>query len=133
MTSSVRAIEHAISLKRSWRGATPTRTPTVSEAAAPPDGTAVRPRPPAGTGDDRAADPRHHRNRGRGRGGSRGRRRPRRRSHGRRLRGRVVEWLEGDAAWQIVDRISTKYTGGPYPRDEERVVALIEPDRQIMG
>jgi len=32
-----------------------------------------------------------------------------------------------------VDRISTKYTGGPYPCGEERVVALIEPDRQSMG
>jgi PPOX class probable F420-dependent enzyme len=49
------------------------------------------------------------------------------------VRGRVVEWLEGDAAWEIVDRISTKYTGGPYSRAEERVVALIEPDRQSMG
>jgi PPOX class probable F420-dependent enzyme len=49
------------------------------------------------------------------------------------VRGRVVEWLEGDAAWEIVDRISAKYTGGPYSRDEERVVALIEPDRQSMG
>lgn len=43
------------------------------------------------------------------------------------LRGRVVEWLDGDAAWEIIDRISTKYIGGPYSRDEERVVALIEP------
>ncbi|GIH14955.1 PPOX class F420-dependent oxidoreductase [Rugosimonospora africana] len=49
------------------------------------------------------------------------------------VRGRVVEWIEGDAAWQIIDRISTKYTGGPYSRDEQRVVALIEPDRQIVG
>jgi PPOX class probable F420-dependent enzyme len=49
------------------------------------------------------------------------------------IRGRVVEWLEGDAAWRIVDRISAKYTGGPYPRGEERVVALIAPDRQSMG
>ncbi|MEV5754108.1 PPOX class F420-dependent oxidoreductase [Actinoallomurus sp. NPDC052308] len=49
------------------------------------------------------------------------------------VRGRVVEWLEGDAAWEIVDRISTKYIGGPYSRDEERVVALIEPDRQSVG
>jgi PPOX class probable F420-dependent enzyme len=43
------------------------------------------------------------------------------------LRGRVVEWLDGDTAWEIIDRISTKYIGGPYSRDEERVVALIEP------
>ena len=49
------------------------------------------------------------------------------------VRGRVVEWLTGDAAWEIVDRISTKYTGGPYSRDEERVVALIRPDRQSVG
>lgn len=49
------------------------------------------------------------------------------------IRGRVVEWLEGDAAWEIVDRIATKYTGGPYPRDAERVVGLVEPDRQIIG
>ncbi|AHH99106.1 hypothetical protein KALB_5745 [Kutzneria albida DSM 43870] len=49
------------------------------------------------------------------------------------LRGRIVEWLEGDAAWEIVDRISTKYIGGPYSREEQRVVALIEPDRQSVG
>lgn len=49
------------------------------------------------------------------------------------LRGRVVEWVEGDAAWEIVDRIATKYLGGPYPREDERVVALIEPDRQRIG
>jgi PPOX class probable F420-dependent enzyme len=49
------------------------------------------------------------------------------------IRGRVVEWLEGDAAWEIIDRISTKYTGAPYPRREERVVAVVEPDRQTVG
>ena len=49
------------------------------------------------------------------------------------IRGRVVEWVEGDAAWEIVDRIAIKYTGGPYPRGEQRVVALIEPDRQSIG
>ena len=49
------------------------------------------------------------------------------------IRGRVVEWIEGDAGWEIVDRISTKYTGGPYSRAEQRVIALIEPDRQGVG
>jgi PPOX class probable F420-dependent enzyme len=49
------------------------------------------------------------------------------------VRGRVVEWLEGDAAWKIIDQISTKYTGQPYSRGEERVVALIEPERQTVG
>ncbi|WP_329252801.1 MULTISPECIES: PPOX class F420-dependent oxidoreductase [Actinoallomurus] len=49
------------------------------------------------------------------------------------IRGRVVEWLDGDAAWEVVDRIAAKYIGGPYSRAEERVVALIEPDRQSLG
>ncbi|HEX7307559.1 PPOX class F420-dependent oxidoreductase [Lentzea sp.] len=43
------------------------------------------------------------------------------------LRGRVVEWLEGDEAWEIIDRIAEKYLGGPYPREDDRVVALVEP------
>lgn len=49
------------------------------------------------------------------------------------VRGRVVEWLEGDAAWEIVDQISTKYTGGPTRAASSGVVALIEPDRQSIG
>jgi PPOX class probable F420-dependent enzyme len=49
------------------------------------------------------------------------------------LRGRVVEWLEGDAAWEIIDRISAKYIGAPYSRQEERVVGVIEPERQTVG
>lgn len=49
------------------------------------------------------------------------------------IRGRVVEWLEGDEAWEIVDRIAAKYIGGPYPRDEERVVAVVEPEHQTVG
>ena len=49
------------------------------------------------------------------------------------VRGRVVEWLEGDAAWEVVDQIATKYTGRPYPRGQERVIAVIEPERQTVG
>ena len=49
------------------------------------------------------------------------------------VRGRVVEWLEGDAAWEIIDRISVKYIGAPYSRELERVVAVIEPERQTVG
>ncbi|GIH46623.1 PPOX class F420-dependent oxidoreductase [Microbispora rosea] len=49
------------------------------------------------------------------------------------VRGRAVEWLEGDAAWEIVDRLATKYTGAPYPRGQERVVVVIEPERQTVG
>ncbi|GAA1017711.1 PPOX class F420-dependent enzyme [Acrocarpospora pleiomorpha] len=49
------------------------------------------------------------------------------------VRGRVTEWLEGDSAWEIIDQIATKYTGKPYPRGEERVVAVVEPERQTVG
>lgn len=49
------------------------------------------------------------------------------------VRGRVVQWLDGDAGWKLVDQISTKYTGGPYPRDQERVIAVIEPEHQKFG
>ena len=49
------------------------------------------------------------------------------------IRGRVVEWIEGDTAWEIVDRIANAYIGGPYSRHEERFVALIEPERQTVG
>ncbi len=49
------------------------------------------------------------------------------------IRGRVIEWLEGDAAWEIVDQLATKYTGQPYTRREERIVAIVEPERQIVG
>jgi PPOX class probable F420-dependent enzyme len=44
------------------------------------------------------------------------------------IRGRVVEVVEGDAAWTIIDRLAQEYIGQPYPRDEERAVYLIEPD-----
>jgi PPOX class probable F420-dependent enzyme len=49
------------------------------------------------------------------------------------VRGQVVEWLEGDAAWEVIDRIATRYTGQPYPRGEECIVALIEPSVQRVG
>ena len=45
------------------------------------------------------------------------------------VRGRVVERLEGDAAWTVIDRISHKYTGQPYPLRTDRVVFLVEPER----
>ncbi|MBO9522447.1 MAG: TIGR03618 family F420-dependent PPOX class oxidoreductase [Nocardioidaceae bacterium] len=43
------------------------------------------------------------------------------------LQGRVVAWIEGDQAWEIIDRLVAKYVDEPYPRTEERVVAVIEP------
>lgn len=49
------------------------------------------------------------------------------------VRGRVVEWLEGEEAWTIVDELAVKYIGQPYSRSEERVVAVIEPERQTVG
>jgi PPOX class probable F420-dependent enzyme len=49
------------------------------------------------------------------------------------VRGRVVEWLEGDEAWTVVDAISQKYIGQPYARGLERVVGVIEPERQTVG
>jgi PPOX class probable F420-dependent enzyme len=45
------------------------------------------------------------------------------------IRGEVIEWIRGDAGWELVDRIAMKYTGQPYGRDDERVVALIDPTK----
>jgi PPOX class probable F420-dependent enzyme len=49
------------------------------------------------------------------------------------IRGRAVEWLDGDEGWAIVDSMATKYTGRPYGRDQERVVVLIEAEHQRLG
>jgi PPOX class probable F420-dependent enzyme len=45
------------------------------------------------------------------------------------IRGEVVERVEGDRAWEIIDRISRKYTGQPYPLRTGRIILLIRPDR----
>jgi PPOX class probable F420-dependent enzyme len=45
------------------------------------------------------------------------------------VRGRVARRVEGDEAWEIIDRIAHKYIGGPYPMREDRVVYLIAPER----
>jgi hypothetical protein len=39
-----------------------------------------------------------------------------------------VEFLEGDRAWEIIDRIFRKYTGQPYPLRTGRIILLIKPD-----
>ena len=44
------------------------------------------------------------------------------------IRGQVVEFLEGDRAWEIIDRICRKYTGQPYPLRTGRIILLIKPD-----
>ena len=48
------------------------------------------------------------------------------------VRGRVVQRIGGDAGWEIVDRIFAKYTGGTYPRHEERMAFLVEPTHVIV-
>jgi PPOX class probable F420-dependent enzyme len=42
------------------------------------------------------------------------------------IRGHVAERIDGDEAWAIIDRISCKYTGQPYPLRTGRVVYLID-------
>jgi PPOX class probable F420-dependent enzyme len=49
------------------------------------------------------------------------------------IRGRVVEWIEGDEAWEIIDGLVAKYIDMKYPRDQERQVLVIEPDHQKFG
>ena len=49
------------------------------------------------------------------------------------IRGRLVEWLDGDEAWKIIDRIATKYIGEPYSRELERIIGVIEPEHQTVG
>ena len=44
------------------------------------------------------------------------------------IRGQVVELVDLDRAWEIIDRISQKYTGQPYPLRTDRIVLLIKPE-----
>jgi PPOX class probable F420-dependent enzyme len=44
------------------------------------------------------------------------------------IRGQVTELIEGDRAWEIIDRIARKYTGEPYPLRTDRIVLRIKPD-----
>ena len=41
--------------------------------------------------------------------------------------GRVTTRIDGELAWDIIDRLSRTYTGQPYPLRTDRVVFLIEP------
>ena len=45
-----------------------------------------------------------------------------------RVRGRVTGTVDGDEALEIIDRLSVKYTGEPFPMRSGRVY-LIEPER----
>jgi PPOX class probable F420-dependent enzyme len=49
------------------------------------------------------------------------------------VRGRVVETIDGDEGWEIIDGLAMKYTGQPYSRDLDRVAFVIEPERQTVG
>ncbi len=44
------------------------------------------------------------------------------------VRGRVAERIDGDRTWTIIDRLSQKYLGQPYPLRTDRVVFLIDPE-----
>lgn len=44
------------------------------------------------------------------------------------VRGRVTARLDSEPAWEIIDRLSVKYTGQPYPLRSDRVVFLVEPE-----
>ncbi|HUJ91204.1 MAG TPA: PPOX class F420-dependent oxidoreductase [Gaiellaceae bacterium] len=44
------------------------------------------------------------------------------------IRGRVVETVDGDAALEVIDRISRHYTGEPFPM-RSGTVYWIEPER----
>lgn len=44
------------------------------------------------------------------------------------VRGRLVEKIEGDRAWEIIDRMSDAYIGMPYSPRTDRVVYAIEPE-----
>ena len=44
------------------------------------------------------------------------------------VRGRVTERLDDEAAWTIIDRISQKYTGRPYPPRTIVEVARLNQD-----
>lgn len=44
------------------------------------------------------------------------------------VRGRVVSTLEGDEAFEVIDRLAVKYTGQPFPM-RSGIVYLIEPEK----
>lgn len=44
------------------------------------------------------------------------------------VRGRINDVVRGERGWEIIDRISHKYIGQPYPLREDRVVFMIDVD-----
>ncbi len=49
------------------------------------------------------------------------------------VRGRVIDTITGPEARKHIDKLSEKYTGGPYknPIFSERVILKIEPERRL--
>ena len=45
------------------------------------------------------------------------------------IRGRVVDRVDGDAAMEVMDRMSVRYTGKPFPYRESGSAYYIEPER----
>ena len=46
-------------------------------------------------------------------------------------RGRVNERVEGGTAWAIIDRMSNKYLGQPYPARTDRNIFLVELEHAL--
>ena len=44
------------------------------------------------------------------------------------VRGRVTARLDAEPTWAVIDRLSRKYTGLPYPLRTARVAYLVEPE-----
>jgi PPOX class probable F420-dependent enzyme len=48
------------------------------------------------------------------------------------IRGRVIQTIDGDAGWTIIDRLCNQYLGMPYPLREGRIAYVIEPQRSFL-
>jgi hypothetical protein len=48
------------------------------------------------------------------------------------VRGNVVEVVDGDRGWEIIDRLAQRDIGQPYPLREDRVAYLVEPERAFV-
>lgn len=47
------------------------------------------------------------------------------------VRGRVVDRLDGDEAWAIIDRLANEYTGTDYPRGLDRIVFVVDAEHAV--
>jgi PPOX class probable F420-dependent enzyme len=43
------------------------------------------------------------------------------------IRGRVVDVIPGEEAWEHINKLSHKYSGTDYPRRQERVKVIVDP------